>query len=64
MKARLHDLNTPGKSDEWWRTCNGCGRVADRVAVVGQEDGIDQRTAYLCVDCVKEALALFDSTQP
>lgn len=46
----------------WTRNiCNECNRRVDTVVQVGEPDDYESRTAYLCYECVKNAVALMDS---
>lgn len=48
-------------NQSWTRClCNECNRDVEAVVQLGQEPDYESRTAWICRDCIKLALAAFD----
>lgn len=49
-------------NDSWARQheCGECDNKFDTVIEIGQEPDCESYTAYLCLDCLKKAVSLFE----
>lgn len=53
-----------GNTSWTWLTCCECGNVVATAASVGREDDVELSAALLCLDCCRQALAMFPEENP
>ena len=59
-KTELEVANIIGNNSWTDNVCNECGKQKEKIIVIGEPEDYESKTAYVCEECLNEALKLLN----